>query len=399
MTDGGTTPDGIVMTDGGTTPDGIVMTDGGTAPDSAVLPDAGSGTCDPLAQTGCTGTQKCTWIDDTATSGHIGCVANGSMATGAACTFGAVGPTTGFDNCVRGDYCNGGTCETLCDPNGGTPMCDASHACQSYDGLFGVSGGASSAGLCDPSCNPLDDNDFDGSGAAHTKAGSACGSDPTIGCYGIPSASTTTHFSCASPVSGTQTFHHRAVLAANQQFLNSCAPGYTIAFATDAFGSTNVDCYAYCKPGEAYLNNPGTQQPNGVSPHGCNTTDALGAFGAVPTAVNNGTNGEHCMYSWLFEIDDNTGAHLPSPTSNTVGICWDHSKYRYDSNGDGQVTAADAILPACTSLPLTSGSGGLTAGDVGCVTTTTAGVSFTGKPAKLHRILTNLPELPAFRAH
>ena len=188
------------------------------------------------------------------------------------------------------------------------------------------------------------------------------------------------------------------MLAPNQQFLNSCAPGYTIAFASDAFGSNNVDCYAFCKPGEAYLNNPGTQGPNGVSPHGCNTTDALGAFGAVPTAVNNGTNGEHCMYSWFFEIDNTTGAHLPSPTSNTVGICWDHSKYRYDSNGDGQVTAADANLPACTSLPLTSGSGGLTAGDLGCVTTTTAGISFTGKPAKIRKVLTNLPEIPAFRS-
>ena len=107
MTDGGVTPDGTVMTDGGVTPDGTVMTDSG------VLPDAGTGTCDPLAQTGCTSTQKCTWIDDTATTGHIGCVANGTMATGAACTFGAVGPSTGFDNCVRGDYCNGGKCETL----------------------------------------------------------------------------------------------------------------------------------------------------------------------------------------------------------------------------------------------------------------------------------------------
>jgi hypothetical protein len=166
--------------------------------------------------------------------------------------------------------------------------------------------------------------------------------------------------------------------------------GYQISFATDAFGSTNVDCYAWCKPGDTYQGNTGAQAPNGVAPHQCNTTDALGNFGTAATVT---TNGEHCVYSWLFEVDD-TGALHKSPTSDTVGLCWDHSKYRYDSNGDGIVDATDAIIPPCGTLPLTSTTGALTAADLSCVSTTTAGLSFIGKPKPLHRFyIPNLPEL------
>ena len=58
------------------------------------------------------------------------------------------------------------------------------------------------AGVCDPSCNPLDDNDFDGSGTMHTKIGTACTTDPTEGCYGSPSTTHTTFFTCAHPATG-----------------------------------------------------------------------------------------------------------------------------------------------------------------------------------------------------
>lgn len=366
--------------------DAAVMVD--AAVDAAVTPDAPT-TCDPLAQTGCQATEKCTWVDDgTGANGRNQCVPNGTVALGGACTF--TGGANDYDNCVRGEYCTNGTCETICNPAGGTPMCDAQHACQVYDGVFGVSG-SETGGVCDPSCNPLNDNDFDGSGTAHSKPGTACTSDPTIGCYGVPSYTKTTHFSCASPAGATAlTLHHRNVITGTA-FLNSCAPGYEIAFSQDATGSNNVDCYAFCRPGDAYLNNPATQLPNGSSPHGCNTTDALGNFGAKPTAVNNGTNGEHCMYSWFFEIDD-AGNYLPSATSNSVGICWDHTKYKYDSNGDG---TADKTIEACTTLPLTSTTG-VNAVTWGCVSTITGNFGFTGKPGK-RPYVEGMPELLMLR--
>ena len=45
--------------------------------------------------------------------------------------------------------------------------------------------------------------------------------------------------------------------------------------------------------------------------------------------------------------DVSSGTLLRSSYSDTLGFCFDHSKYRYDSNGDGQVTSADLTLPAC----------------------------------------------------
>ena len=164
------------------------------------------------------------------------------------------------------------------------------------------------------------------------------------------------------------------------------------AFFADAFGGTNVDCYAFCKPGDSYQGLTGTQAPNGVSPHRCNTTDALGAFGATPNGTA-ASNGEHCMYSWFFEIDT-AGALHKSPTSDTLGICVDHTKYRYDSNNDGQITPADAVWPPCAAMPLTATAPAIGATDLACVTTTTGGVMFTGKAKTYHRPLMNLPEFP-----
>ena len=375
---------------------------GGTGPhdlEDALPASDASSVCNVLTQTGCPADERCTWVRSTDPSGTspglgaIACAPKGTIAIGGACTTAKVA-MGGIDDCVGGSVCVTGTCKSICDNNGGAPGCSTNQACVTYDGLFANSGQQAPAGVCDPGCNPLDDNDFDGSGSAHTRAGSACGSDTTMGCYGIPSSTTVTHFTCAHPATGTASLRHRSVVPVSSQFLNSCGTGYTIAFGTDAFGSTNVDCYAFCKPGDSYQGLAGTQAPNGVSPHGCNTTDAVGNFGAIPTAVTNGTNGEHCMYSWLFELDG-SGNLLASPTDNTVGICWDHSKYRYDSNGDNTVTATDAIIPACTTLPLTSTTGAVTAVDFGCVSTTTGGVMFAGKPKPLRRILTNLPEFPA----
>ena len=95
-------------------------------------------TCSPLTQTGCEAGQKCTWIIDQTTPqyvGHIGCVADGTAAAGAACMFGAPG-TTGFDNCAKGNVCSAfgttgqaGVCKQICDNAGGNPMCDPTHAC------------------------------------------------------------------------------------------------------------------------------------------------------------------------------------------------------------------------------------------------------------------------------
>jgi hypothetical protein len=251
----------------------------------------------------------------------------------------------------------------------------------------------SPAGVCAPSCDPLADNAFQGSDVG-SKTGITCGSSNAVGCYGFPSdgsgAPPPTHFICALFAGGytgldaTGNLVHRSPVPLAEQFLNSCAPGYNLSIFLDATGSAQVDCFAFCAPANSYgplgganvgtaASGPnGGKSADGIS-HQCNTTDARGAFGA--TATPGGTNGEHCTYTWLFELDENTGALHLSPTSDTVGICIDHTKYRYDSNGDGTITAADAFWPACPTIPLAaSGSNDpLWAGHFGCVDHTHGG--------------------------
>jgi len=113
--------------------------------------------CDPLAQTGCNTGEKCTWVVDSAlaSGGHLGCLADGTIAIGDGCTFhdvpGECGTTGSVDNCIKGAYCSdSGMCEQICDPNGGPPKCAMPAAtCTAHDGVFGEVGQPASAGLCD----------------------------------------------------------------------------------------------------------------------------------------------------------------------------------------------------------------------------------------------------------
>ena len=90
---------------------------------------------------------------------------------------------------------------------------------------------------------------------------------------------------------------------------------------------------------------------------------------------------------WSFEVDGQ-GGYLPSPWSDTVGICFDHSRYLYDSNNDGTV---DAPFPPCALLGSGDGTGSnpadpLTyfgAAELGCVDSAMAGISATKAPTRL----------------
>ncbi|MCX5740967.1 MAG: hypothetical protein NT062_00545 [Proteobacteria bacterium] len=369
--------------------------------------------CNVLTQTGCNAGEKCTWFEDDMSSppiGHIGCAPVGTVAIGGACTTGAPG-ATGYDNCVGGSVCVGATCEAICDNAGGAPMCGTGFGCVNISGLFGAAGAMTppAAGVCETACNPINDNDYDGSGAAQTRTGSACGSDPLMGCYGnISSSGNRTHFICAYPAlsgpthtAGTATILHRQMIPAGQLYLNTCHPGYTLGFAANATGSTESDCYAFCKPGNSFgslgtatgVTVPATQLPNGQTGAACKLASGGrgGSFGIVPTGVTTPAwtttdpgaigNGEHCMYSWYFETND-AGDVLLSDTSNDVGICWDHSQY--NGNFDQNAATANQQLPPCSRLELSNPDPNtFTADFLGCVDTTTAKAT-TAANGKLH---------------
>jgi hypothetical protein len=207
-------------------------------------------------------------------------------------------------------------------------------------------------------CDPLLAHDF------LAAAQPPCGCNAGRGCYGYPSYGTApvTTFSCLAPVDSTLV--HRSQVA--NTGINACAPGYLPLLRESATVSTTI-CVAICKPANCFAGNCGVNNENrlGVAPHRCTTTDRRGTF-------DNGANGEQCEFMWRREIDPMTLEYLPSRWKDTLGICFDHSKYMYDSDGD---SVGDTTLPACADLQDGWGSGSdaadpLTywgAADLGCV--------------------------------
>jgi len=294
-------------------------------------------TCNALAQTGCAAGEKCTWRSDVKI---IGCVPTGAQPVGCACSTGA-----GYDDCVGGAYCAQGICKSICDYQGGFPMCSSDSACIRHSGVFAPSlTSPPVAGLCDPKCSPLVDNDFDGSGTQFSK-GSGC--NATSGCYGFPSQGTppVTVFTCAAL--GDPTLVHRSPTPTSTTFTNQCAQGYIPLFY-ESYAVQQVLCIAMCQPQNCYAGNCGTNAENrwGVAPHRCTPSDRLGTF-------DNALGAEHCRYLWSLEIDRGTGTFLRSQHSDTLGFCFDHSTFVYDSDNDGQFTSSDLPLPACADLQIT----------------------------------------------
>jgi len=364
--------------------------------------------CNILTQTGCNAGEKCSWVHlqtmPTSVS-DVECAPDGTVAVGGTCSYGM--PPMGWDNCKSGGVCEGGVCKAICDQQGGAPMCDATHSCQVYAGFLGPEG-SEAAGVCDPTCNPLDDNSF-GSGSAGS--GSACAAGE--GCYGFWSSTAISHFSCAStpphgvspPPPGSTTLFHRAACAtasgcANSggtPYLNGCASGYMPEITDDMAGMNSFVCIAFCKPADCSNGACGANaaQRVGASPHRCTQADAAGTF-------NGAVNGDQCVYGWWFEVGSD-GKVLKSNFSDTTGFCLDHTKYHL-ADATGMMVTTDA-WPACSTLPLTAtgsncfggsgavGTDGCVATDFGCVSTTTGMVptEFQNQGRNVHIIRPRLP--------
>lgn len=335
--------------------------------DAAMTTDSGPTGCSPLTQMGCQANEKCTWVidqTDPAYIGHIGCVpATGSAAVGADCTFGSAGQA-GYDNCIKGAVCSEfkhpgttGQCKLVCDQEGGQPKCDAASACVVYPPLFSTgSASPSAAGVCSLKCDPMLDNDFDGSGIL-TKRTMTCGSNALVGCYGMPSMGVppATAWTCEKDVHGSPDLNlrHRAECTtangcAEPQtgvYVNSCNQGYEPVLQ-EATGNTTVICVAICRPADCYDGSAGTcggiGNPNrhGVYPDMCDGVRRSGTF-------DTGSGREECAYSWGWEIS--TTGWLPSDTSDTVGFCKNHYLYKYDPTGGNNPTMP---LPGCEFVKL-----------------------------------------------
>ena len=352
--------------------------------------DAGSGNpsvCDPITQTGCSTGERCTWVQQTQSVGFVGCQPNGTVPAGGACMFGSAFPKT--DNCEAGYACPGGTCEALCDPNG-SDSCGSNGTCTSYDAFYQVGNSPAEAGMCSPNCNPVVDNSF-GSGADSIPPGSGlCGSNQ--GCYGGFSQTDPTTFSCA-PELNTTVIHRTTCDMTNgcapdttSVYSNGCAQGYAAGYYPTT-GATTVVCLAYCLPQDCYQGTCGSNNlaQIGTAPHAC----AHSAIRVDPSyTLNESSPSNSCTYGWWFE--EGSDGVVDSPFDNNVGICYDHAEYVL-TGGDGSGQA----FPACDTLPGSGSAGpyGLVAGDLGCVSTTTAEAQgYFGPGANIKRRATR--ELP-----
>lgn len=399
---------------------GLLVACGGDGNNNKIkLPDAsgvdGPSACNPLTQAGCAANEKCTWMVDAVMPqyvGHVGCAMDGTKNVGEACTYGPAG-ATGFDDCKKGAVCSqyampgqAGTCKQVCDQQGGMPMCDAQHVCVTYSRLFSTGESTpAAAGVCDLACDPLQDNDFDGSngtllGPAAAKRGQTCGAAANMGCYGYPSFGTppASGWSCTGDINsaapGVGLRHRVQCTEANDCadagptiYVNSCNQGYLPLLRESSLVSTAV-CIALCKPSTCYNGACGTNNVDrqGATADGCRSTERAGSFFAGGATNGGATGGEHCTHLWYFERDD-MGNVLKSPTSDSVGFCYDHDKYQYDSNANGMVDDADLKYPNCGMLGSASSTAtdptmpllywGAT--DLGCMTTASIPMAANGK--------------------
>jgi hypothetical protein len=415
--------------------------------------------CDPIMQTGCPADMpRCTWIQDTSSVGHVGCVADGTAAVGASCSFTPLGsagsdncpvPTfPNFDNCKAGSFCilgstcdptlgPTGVCETICDNNAGSAACAAGYSCGQYVGLFEVNG-ATEAGVCEKECNPLTDNSFgSGSDGIALKSTNTCGSDE--GCYGEPIADPNavfqTAYTCSGELSTNTNLVHRSTCVtgnssdpnspnceidskAGDQYLNGCAQGYVPLLKDSDLGTSFAVCVAFCAPQDCYAgSNCGSASTDtvaaGITPHACSNTDirvdtSNGAQEALPSGSNASYNS--CVYQWFFEEAQGSDGSVSideSPTDNTVGYCFSHTLYHWDSNGNNMIDGSDAVIPPCNTMAGTGSDANTTyAADWGCISTTTATALGALGPASVNhlrkstrkQVLTDMPRvLPSLK--
>jgi len=297
--------------------------------------------CDPLAQTGCEAGEKCATrvLQDNPEITEIACVADGTVAIDGACGYGPAG-AMGFSNCKAGGECIFGVCKQICDQLGGTPKCDGNHACELYEGLF-ESNGMPVAGVCETKCDPLTQALVIGSNTV------ACGSTNAAmadtGCF----TSDLVDFTCTRiPTSArTLTDRTRALSASDgSPYVNGCAAGY-IPWLIEKSGSMIAVCSGLCAPAKTDNANQNAATGDMTVPVKLPTKAAPEAGDGLCVAGKKGSaEAEDCHYIWGHHRD-RTGAYLPGPYNDTLGICFAYGQYQVSIGGVMQ------SYPKCESLP------------------------------------------------
>ncbi len=270
----------------------------------------------PAGMQGCPTGEKCVWeiLQTTPEAiGRIACVPDGTVAVGGTCTEATEGMP---DDCVAGSVCAGGVCRDICGFDGSSAAeCPQGGFCARYEGLFANGEDQPSAGACSPGCDPITQLQHDGN---------PC---PTgDGCYLLSSA-TSSIAVCAN--AGTVAV---GAEISGPAFANSCVPGGQPRRRDPA--TQIIECGGLCRPADV-TSTTNMASESGVAPDSCQAR-----WGTPPPS--DGINGESCRYWWAREqVEEIT------PFSNTVGWCFRHAAFQYDTDGDQM---DDAPFPRCIEL-------------------------------------------------
>lgn len=307
--------------------------------------------CNPIAQTGCKATEKCTWIVDadadattmTAQIGHVDCVPVDAtaVANGQACMPAHAGVTGGADNCAKGNICISGVCKQICDPQlasgAGAGACDAVHACLSYRGVF-ESTGIAAAGACEAACDPLTQQ-------LATNKAEACGSSDATKPAGtcVPTSGEFKSFACAPALTGSLVLTDRKTPLGDSRgsFGNGCAPGFLPFFFEDGSGAMKTLCSGMCAPVKmdstifADAKTPPNQQPYGdTDAFGKLPTDATAVKGhatcqaTIKGSLTDAEGTEDCRFIWFpLATSSNPPAIVDTPYNDKLGMCFAYSKF------------------------------------------------------------------------
>jgi hypothetical protein len=369
-----------------------LMACGGGQGPSGDANSAAAPSCNPIAQIGCAGGEKCTWIVDIDQSetadqvGHTGCAPAGPTRDGEACTDALADANDGADTCIEGDLCVGGKCKPICDTQlvsgSGAGACRAGFSCVSYRAVF-ESAGNPTAGVCEPACDPLTQRLKLGGDEA---CGSADAARPSDTC--APVDDEFKAFACAPTLRDSLAATDRRPPALGPDgtvFLNSCAPGYVAMYLEDLSGTMKVVCSGMCAPVKVDKDiaaMPGNAKLNqgDVNALGKLVSDPKPVAGHATCAadIKGSEANEDCRFLWLPLATriNNSRKPVNSSYNNTLGICFAFAHYiAIDTNNDG---VADAPERSCSQLPRVAppstdpGAPFGTAEDAGCYPLTLA---------------------------
>jgi hypothetical protein len=303
--------------------------------------------CNPLVATSCRGpNSRCVWFNDqdNPPMGHNGCAPPGTIAIGNACTTPAQGA---YSACVAGSDCIQAECKSVCDSAGGTPACDASHACVLYADFLDHG-----AGVCDVGCDPLTQDLL--IGTVKTACGSPTPSAPTKGCFGFGQSG---NFTCAPSSSNNWSRTDRTAPQTNASgnpYLNGCAPGF-MPLLFEMTGSTTRVCSGLCYALEtdntaAHMNNArGSSTALGKLPM---QSVPQAGYAACTASAKGSETSSACRFYWPTLVDETTQELPPgfegSQWLDRLGYCIAISHYQYDANND---SIPDTAYPSCASLP------------------------------------------------